>query len=108
MKSCSRFFTTTSVSQRRRRAVGLPPRQRSWAAWEALGQLPSVLHRARQQHDLAIGELERVMIDVTRALVDLAKDRNGVAGIGTKHEDGLILGWRLEREFGARKYADSH
>src|SRR5215831_15812280 len=62
----------------------------------------------RQQHDLAIGELERVMIDVKRALVDLAKDRNGVAGIGTKHEDGLILDWRLEREFGARKYADSH
>ena len=29
-----------------RRAVGLPPRQRSWAAWEALGQLPSALHRA--------------------------------------------------------------
>ena len=39
---------------------------------------------SRQQHDLAIGELERVMIDVKRALVDLAKDRNGVAGIGTK------------------------
>src|SRR6266446_7006463 len=36
----------------------------------------------RQQHDLAIGELERVMIDVKRALVDLAKDRNGVAGNG--------------------------
>src|SRR5262249_10880744 len=48
------------------------------------------------------------MIDVKRALVDLAKDRNGVAGIGTKHEDGLILDWRLEREFGTRKYADSH
>src|SRR5215471_14477095 len=62
----------------------------------------------RQQHDLAIGKLERVMIDVKRALVDLAKDRNGVASIGTKHEDGLILDWRLEREFGARKYADSH
>ena len=62
----------------------------------------------RQQHDLAIGELERVMIDVKRALVDLAKDRNGVASIGTMHEDGLILDWRLEGEFGARKYADSH
>src|SRR6516162_4709476 len=62
----------------------------------------------RQQHDLAIGELERVMMDVRRALVDLAKDRNGVAGIGTKHEGGLILDWRLEREFGAWKYADSH
>ena len=48
------------------------------------------------------------MISVRHALVDLAKDRNGVAGIGTKHEDGLILDWRLEREFGARKYADSH
>ena len=46
------------------------------------------------------------MIDVKRALVDLAKDCNGVAGIGTKHEGGLILDWRLEREFGARKYAD--
>jgi hypothetical protein len=32
----------------------------------------------RQQHDLAIGELERVMIGVKRALVDLAKDRNAV------------------------------
>src|SRR6266536_6301813 len=61
----------------------------------------------RQQHDLAIGELERVMIDVKCALVDLAKDRNGVAGVGTKHEDGLILDWLLEREFGTRKYADS-
>ena len=37
-----------------------------------------------QQHDLATGELERVMVGVKRALVDLAKDRNGVAGIGTK------------------------
>src|SRR5260221_2905151 len=62
----------------------------------------------RQQHDLAIGELERVMIDVKRALVDLAKDRNGVAGIGMKHEGSLILDWLLERELGARKYADSH
>jgi hypothetical protein len=38
----------------------------------------------RQKHDLAIGELERVMIDVEHALVDLAKDRNGVDVIGTK------------------------
>ena len=38
----------------------------------------------RQQHGLAIGELERVMIDVEHALVDLAKDRNGVDVIGTK------------------------
>src|SRR5262245_22967227 len=60
------------------------------------------------QHDLAIGELERVMIDVKRALVDLAKDRNGVAGIGSKHEGGVILDWLLERQFGTRKYADSH
>src|SRR5262249_38717602 len=60
------------------------------------------------QHDLAIGELERVMIHVKHAPVDLAKDRNGVAGMGTKHEGGLILDWRLEREFGTRKYADSH
>src|SRR5207245_3553153 len=57
---------------------------------------------------LAIGELERVMIHVKHAPVDLAKDRNGVAGIGTKHEGGLILDWRLEREFGTRKYANSH
>src|SRR5262252_4774764 len=62
----------------------------------------------RQQHDLAIGELERVMIGVKRALVDLAKDRNGVAGIGWKHEGGVILDWPLERQFGTRKYADSH
>jgi hypothetical protein len=61
-----------------------------------------------QQHDLAIGELERVMIGVKHAFVDLAKDRNGVVGIGTKDEGGLILDWRLEREFGTRKYADSH
>jgi hypothetical protein len=59
----------------------------------------------RQQHDLAIGELERVMIHLKHALVDLAKDRNGVAGMGTKHEGGLILDWCLEREFGTRKYA---
>ncbi len=50
----------------------------------------------RQQHDLATGELERVMIDVKHALVDLTKDRNGVAGIGTKHEGGLILDGRLD------------
>src|SRR5258708_5403669 len=62
----------------------------------------------RQKHDVAIGELERVMIDVKRALVDLAKDRNGVAGIGSKHEGGVILDWLLERELGARKYAHSH
>src|SRR5262249_25920088 len=62
----------------------------------------------RQQHDVAIGELERVMIDVKRALVDLAKDRNGVAGIGSKHEGSLILDWLLERHLRARKYADSH
>ena len=57
----------------------------------------------RQQHDLAVGELERVMIDVENALVDLAKDRNGVAGIGTKHEGGSIRDRRLKREFGTRK-----
>jgi hypothetical protein len=28
------------------------------------------------------------MIDLKHALVDLAKDRNGVASIGTKHEGG--------------------
>src|SRR5262249_44977411 len=48
------------------------------------------------------------MMGVRRALVDLAKDRNRVAGISTKHEGGLILDGRLEREFGTRKYADSH
>src|SRR5262249_4556028 len=41
---------------------------------------------SRQQHDLAIGELKRVMIGVQRALVDLAKDRNGVVDTGSKHE----------------------
>src|SRR5258708_36983978 len=66
------------------------------------------LTEPRQQHDLAIRELERVVIDVKRALVDLAKDRNGVAGIDTKHEGGSIQNWLLEREFGTRKYADSH
>jgi len=39
---------------------------------------------SRQQHDLAIGELKRVMIGVKRALVDLAKDRNGVVDTGSK------------------------
>src|SRR5262249_10808922 len=48
------------------------------------------------------------MIGVKHALVDLAKDRNGVAGIGWKHEGGVILDWPLERQFGTRKYADSH
>ena len=56
----------------------------------------------RQQHDLANRELERVMIGVKRALVDLAKDRDAVAGIG-KHEGGLIPDWLVEREFGTRK-----
>src|SRR6266508_3821070 len=54
----------------------------------------------RQQHDLAIGELERIMIGVKRALVDLAKDRNGVPGIGTKHEGGLMtvdgIRWQIK------------
>src|SRR6516162_7396641 len=45
---------------------------------------------SRQQHDLAIGELKR-------ALIDLAKDRNGVVDTGSKHEGGLILDWLLER-----------
>jgi hypothetical protein len=62
----------------------------------------------RQQHDLAIGKFERIMVGVKHALVDLAKDRNGVAGIGWKHEGGVILDWPLERQFGTRKYADSH
>jgi hypothetical protein len=31
------------------------------------------------------------MIGVNHALVDLAKDRDGVAGIGWKHEGGVIL-----------------
>jgi len=57
----------------------------------------------RQRYDLAIGELERVMMNVKHALVDLAKDRKGVAGMGTKDERGLIFDWRLEREFGTRK-----
>jgi hypothetical protein len=48
------------------------------------------------------------MIGVNHALVDLAKDRDGVAGIGWKHEGGVILDWPLERQFGTRKYADSH
>src|SRR6516165_5860896 len=62
----------------------------------------------RQQHDVAIGELERVMIDVKRALVDLAKDRNGVVGIGSQRESGVILDRLLERQLGTGKYADSH
>jgi hypothetical protein len=48
------------------------------------------------------------MMGVKYALVDLAKDRNGVAGIGWKHEGGVILDWPLERQFRTRKYADSH
>jgi hypothetical protein len=47
-------------------------------------------------------------MDVKHALVDLAKDRNGVAGVGTKHRGGLIRDWLFEREFGTRKHADSH
>src|SRR5262249_10391107 len=62
----------------------------------------------RQQQGLAVGKFECVMIGVKHALVDLAKDRNGVAGIGWKHEGGVILDWPLERQFGTRKYADSH
>ena len=52
--------------------------------------------KPRQQNDLAIGKLERVMMDVRRAIVDLAKDRDGVAVFGTKHEGGLILDGRLD------------
>ena len=36
------------------------------------------------------------MMDVRRAIVDLAKDRDGVAVFGTKHEGGLILDGRLD------------
>src|SRR5262245_50395459 len=35
LNSCSPLYTTTNVSLRGRRAVGLPPRQRSWPAGEA-------------------------------------------------------------------------
>src|SRR5262249_61962018 len=62
--------------------------------------------KPRQQHDLAIGELERVMIHVKHAPVDLAKDRNGVAGIGKKQEGGLKFYWTLEGELWTRKYAE--
>ena len=48
------------------------------------------------------------MMDVKHALVDLAKDRNGVAGVGTKHRGDLIRDWLFERELGTRKHADSH
>jgi hypothetical protein len=43
-------------------------RQRSWTASEALRQLPLSFTEPRQQHDLAIGELERVIINVKHAL----------------------------------------
>jgi len=58
--------------------------------------------RLRTAQDF-IDIVERVMIHVKHAPVDLAKDRNGVACMSTKHEGGLILDWRLEREFGTRK-----
>jgi hypothetical protein len=45
--------------------------------------MPHDFAEPRQQHDLAIGELKRAMIRVKHALVDLAKDRNGVVGIDT-------------------------
>ena len=48
------------------------------------------------------------MIDVKRALVDLAKDRNGVPGIGTKDQRGLVRHRLLEGEFGTRKEANSN
>jgi hypothetical protein len=31
------------------------------------------------------------MIHVKHAPIDLAKDRNGVAGMGTKHQGGLVF-----------------
>src|SRR5436190_1357126 len=34
LNSCSPVHTTTNISRRRRRAVGFPPRQRSWVAWD--------------------------------------------------------------------------
>src|SRR5437868_6971650 len=34
LNSCSPVYTTTNVSRRRRRAVGLPPRQRIGRAWD--------------------------------------------------------------------------
>src|SRR5262245_49762050 len=85
-----------------RRGSGLGPRGK--------GEDSCVLSciEPRQQHDRAVGKFERVMIGVKHALVDLAKDRNGVPGIGWKHEGGVILDWPLERQFGTRKYADSH
>ena len=64
--------------------------------------------KSRQQQGLAIGELERVMIDVKRALVDLAKDRNGVPRIGTKDQRGLVRHRLLEGEFGTGKEANSN
>src|SRR5262249_56188220 len=62
----------------------------------------------RQQHALAVGELERVMIGVKRALVDLAKDRNGVAGIGWKHEGGVRLDWPPQPHVPTPKQPTTH
>jgi hypothetical protein len=53
LNTCPPLYTTTNVSRRGRHAVGLPSRQRSWAASEALGQLPSALHRAVHEQLLA-------------------------------------------------------
>src|SRR5262249_47352582 len=64
--------------------------------------------KPRQQHGLAIGELERVVIDVMRALVDLAKDRNAVSRIRTKDQPGRVRNRLLEGEFGTGKEADSN
>ena len=78
---------------------------RCWtsASAEALGCVGSVRTVAFcpsqsrvSRTDLAIGKLERVMMNVRRAIVDLAKDRDGVAVFGTRHEGGLILDGRLD------------
>jgi hypothetical protein len=48
---------------------------------------------SRQQHGLAIGELERVMIDVKRALVDLAKDLSSPLWCGRQTDPDSSFGW---------------
>ena len=63
-----------------------------------------------QQHDLAIGELQRIMMDLRLVLVDLPESSHLVSNLAQwlPKTDGLILHVLLEGEFGAGKQAYGH
>src|SRR5262249_6433938 len=81
MNSCSPLYTTTMSAYGGDALLGFHLRSGLGLRGKRENSCFLPFAEPRQQYDLAIGELERVMIHVKHAPVDLAKDRNGVTGI---------------------------